>query len=227
MGKKRKRGQTAAENIDKATHDPTANGAPTRSALAKSKRKKRIREEEVGGDTPKAFLNLIHHRERVQQSRSHAEDSDKWKKDAALATEAAKLIPRPGEIMSDFHRRVDAAMPIKYAKSSNSGTQKVLDVEDFAERRAKKQSARQKKQNEEHLNMLKNKHEKRIGATEKDFDDYEFSTLNKTDRGRKKSPDPWAVLLKPERVYKFNESVEAPPILTNRGKFVKRALPSS
>lgn len=216
MGQKRKRGQFAAES---AAAKPT-DVVLSKSAQAKAKRKKRIPVEEMGGNTPKAFLTLLNHRERVEQSRKDAVGADQWKKDAALALEMEKITPRTGEKMGDFNRRVDTELPIKYTKTKeNKGT----EIEDFAEKRRKKQSARQKQQNEEHLNMLRKKHEKKFETTDKDFDDYEFATHTK-ERGRQKSPDPWAVLLKPERQYKFNDTVEAPPVLSNKGKFVKKAL---
>lgn len=217
MGQKRKRGQT----LDAASATASEAAKPlTKSAIAKSKRRKRAREEEIGGNTPKGFTNLIRHKERIGVAKKMANEAEQWKKDAALASEADKLTPRTGEKLSDFNRRVDTALPIKYTKNSQH---KVADVEDFAEKRRKKQSSRQRKQNEEHLNMLRKRHERKFETTDKDFDDYEFATHTKT-RGRQKSPDPWAVLLRPERQYKFNDTVEAPPILTNKGKFVKKAM---
>lgn len=217
MGQKRKRGQFAAESAAIASNEQPL----SKSALAKSKRRKRTRPEEYGGNTPKAFLNLINHRERVEQGKKDALGADQWKKDAALALEMEKLVPRTGENISDFNRRVDSALPIKYTKNKDS---KGGEIEDFAEKRRKKQSARQKQQNEEHLNMLRRKHEKKFETTDKDWDDYEFATHTKSGRGRQKSPDPWAVLLKPERQYKFNDTVEAPPVLSTKGKFVKKAI---
>lgn len=216
MGQKRKRGQFSAENAAKKEPEQ----ALSKSALAKSKRRKRTREEEVGGDTPKGFINLINHKSRIGQAKKNAAEADQWKKDAALAMEAEKLVPRTGEKMSDFNRRVDTALPIKYTKNNEH---KGPEIDDFAERRRKKQSARQKKQNEEHLNMLRKRHERKFETTDKDFDDYEFATHTKS-RGRQKSPDPWAVLLRPERQYKFNDTVEAPPILSTKGKFIKKAI---
>lgn len=217
MGQKRKRGQVldAASKTDAEPAKPA-----TKSALAKSKRRKRTREEEIGGDTPKGFTNLIKHKERIGVAKRLANEAEQWKRDAALAYEAEKLAPRTGEKLSDFNRRVDSALPIKYTKNNQH---KVDGVEDFAEKRRKKQSSRQRKQNEEHLNMLRKRHEKKFETTDKDFDDYEFATHTKS-RGRQKSPDPWAVLLRPERQYKFNDTVEAPPILSTKGKFVKKAM---
>lgn len=220
MGQKRKRGQLAAEAAASAQPDKPL----TKSALAKSKRKKRGKDEEMGGNTPRNFLNLMSHKERIGQSKKDDMDAEQWKKDAALALEAEKLVPRTGEKLGDFNRRVDSALPIKYTKSTEH---KGTEIEDFAEKRRKKQSARQKKQNEEHLNMLRKKHEKKFETTDKDWDDYEFATHTKSSRKRQKSPDPWAVLLRPEKQYKFNDSVQAPPVLSTTGKFVKKAMAKS
>lgn len=224
MGQKRKRGKLATASASAAGN--TANAVTkqkdgevlSKSALAKSKRRKRTRVEELGGDTPKGFLNLINYQDKVAQVRRDTQASDKWKKDAKAVAEASKLVRRTGENLRDFSRRVDAALPVRYSKSSD---QKIDGVEDFAEKRRKKQAARQKQQNEEHLNMLRKKHERKFETTDKDFDDYEFAVQTKI-RGRQKSPDPWAVLLRPERQYKFNETVEAPPVLNSLGKLVKK-----
>lgn len=216
MGQKRKRGQLQAAEDASKIQSPDA--PLSKSALAKSKRKRQKKVEEVGGDTPRGFLNLIHYKEKLDQSKRVDLEAQQWKKDAALALEAEKLIPRSGEKLGDFGRRVDAALPIKYSRKAEH---KVVEVEDFVEKRRKKQSARQRKQNEEHLNMLRKRHEQKYQSTDKEFDDYEFATHTKS-RGRQKSPDPWAVLLRPERQYKFNESVEAPPVLTKLGKLVRR-----
>ncbi|CCG81482.1 UPF0653 protein C607.02c [Taphrina deformans PYCC 5710] len=217
MGQKRKRGQLAAEAVAAQANDEPL----SKSALAKSKRKKRTRAEELGGNTPKGFLSLIHYKERTEQTKKDSAQADQWKRDAALAQEIEKLVPRTGENISDFNRRVDSALPIKYTKTRDV---KGSEIEDFAEKRRKKQAARQNQQNEEHLNMLRKKHEQKFETTDKDWDDYEFATHTKSGRGRQKSPDPWAVLLRPERQYKFNDTVEAPPVLSNKGKFVKKAL---
>lgn len=173
--------------------------------------------------------------------------------DKSAAKEVLKR--RPGESLSDFGRRVDQALPVKLSAkgsgrasgSGNGSDGKDRGPLDPAEKRAKKQSDRQKQQNDEHLNMLRRRAEKRraeLGLDELDSDGGgEFDSDNEDDndggggsgsgRGRKRgkkaksgkrarSPDPWAVLLRPERQYKFNESVERPPALTVKGKLKKR-----
>ncbi|ORY86213.1 hypothetical protein BCR37DRAFT_376759 [Protomyces lactucae-debilis] len=221
MGQKRKR----------AAGPPTRTDAPSATVQTKSKKPKRKSAEQEGGNVPRKFRMLMAHKDLSQKTKEIEREQNAWKRTAqqSEATEAEatkKLVPEPGEKLSDFNRRVDSIMPIKHSKSSE--TKGPADIIDFAEKRRRKQSERQKKQNEEHLNRLRKKDEARQDDTDKAFDDYEFATFNKeaqTGKGRKRaaSPDPWAVLLRPERQYKFNDTVEAPPILTKKGKLVKGA----
>jgi hypothetical protein len=220
MGQKRKRQATVPDKAETATS----------TAQSKSKKPKRKKApEQEGGNVPRKFRMLMAHKDLSRKTKEIEREQNAWKRaamqnDAAEAAASKKLVMEPGEKLSDFSRRVDSVMPIKHSKSTENKGPK--DIIDFAEKRRRKQSERQRKQNEEHLNMLRKKDEARTNSTDKAFDDYEFATINKEaqmGKGRKRaaSPDPWAVLLRPERQYKFNDTVEAPPTLTKKGKLVQ------
>lgn len=205
--------------------DPEELNGTTKSAAAKAKRKrqakKKSKTEEYGGDTPRAFRALINHEQTIKKAKEYAIEQEAWKKEATKTpVEKEKLKRKVGESMYDFNRRVDVAVPVTFAKTANKTGDKELD--DIVDRRARRQSEKQKKQNQEHLNMLRNKQQKLLATTDKHFDEHEMTSNEPTSRKRKKSPDPWAVLLKPERKYKFNDSVHAPPALTIKGKLAKR-----
>ncbi|BFZ55325.1 hypothetical protein PYCC9005_002365 [Savitreella phatthalungensis] len=215
--------------------------AGDRAALDLTSRKRKrgtAAKEDFGSGVPGKFRTLMRYSSMVAeaQKEGHREHDDRGKGSKSGPTvpkgKTVELKRKRGETMSEFSARVNKAVPVKLARgrsgAANGDEEVTRGPLDPTEKRARKQSQRQLQQNTEHLAMLRRKAEKRradmgLDDVEEGLNDEggEFSEQqiqDKRKRKRGKSPDPWAVLLRPERQYKFNETVERPPELTIRGK---------
>jgi hypothetical protein len=129
--------------------------------------------------------------------------------DEQLKAARAELKIQPGESLSAFGRRVDAAIPVKFPRGGNG-----------AERASKKKKAAKEPKVEEDPNVEPEEGEE----INSDDDDEEKEMLREAEagfeaakrrRGRKRddSPDPWAELEKRREVIKFGDVAHAPPTL--------------
>ncbi|KAK9455069.1 hypothetical protein V1511DRAFT_329726 [Dipodascopsis uninucleata] len=236
----------AGDKTAKPTTEEQINEAfAKRSALLKKKSLKKRKKEELGGDTPREFLQLMSRmdtkgKSKVDESDKSQESSDKIenKKDRKQKNVQQKAIKkvqklsstvdlkiRPGESMTDFNRRVNEAIPIIRAKTGVPSAGAV--------RRAEKRE-RAIVNGAKLPSLLSKKSQTTTNPGDTDIDDAtaerllgfedeedEERTYLEFKSKRSRSPDPWKSLSRPPAP-KFGEVAEAPPQL----KALTKKLPN-
>ncbi|KAK9468621.1 hypothetical protein V1512DRAFT_257524 [Lipomyces arxii] len=200
----------------------------------KPKPKKPKRKEELGGNTPRAFMHLMN---RINPTTSHtsstlantddpaerkrrklaakkaatraAAEQDKEKNAAQLR---ADLTLRPGESAADFNRRVDEALPVIKARSGVPSAGAVRQAKKRAIAEANGQKPVLTKKQRKALNK-----DGMLGDDDDDGEDYsdeeaEERRYAELKNKRSNSPDPWKKLTRAPPP-KFGEVADAPPML--------------
>jgi hypothetical protein len=209
--------------------------------------RKRKRKAEKDDDTPKAFVRLMSFREgkRLPKSlddglkssrrhkRSEAQNATIQKDSVTELSNAHTEMPtiQPGERMSDFAARVDAALPLGGLMNKNiKGGKDPLGLK-VARTKKEKKMHRMYDEWREQDRKIKEKRQEALELAEEDEDD-ELGIKWKVDmeltqaKGKKKGKkfkvigevndgdeDPWAAIAKSrnEGPKKFNDVVQAPP----------------
>ncbi|KAF3128929.1 hypothetical protein TWF703_009124 [Orbilia oligospora] len=191
---------------------PPTNHERNSSSSSKPKRKKSKRSKNDNDDTPKAFTRLMAYAATVD-TLPESEPS------TTTAPEPSKpLTLLPGEKLSDFSRRVDAAIPVSF-----KGLQRGED--NPKNRKLKKKKAAEEAEAAAGEEITEDSY---------DFDDngdplpnhlkphnhnpHTKQQVNKTTKGKRKdrSPSPFAVLREKRGAVQssINDVVQAPPSLT-------------
>ncbi|KAK9370327.1 hypothetical protein V1509DRAFT_617443 [Lipomyces kononenkoae] len=200
--------------------------------LNKPKKKQPRKKEEIGGNTPRAFAELMNRVKKEKDNKVQTETADKndkteikkagdskraSKKRLNIASSAAssgstkpeELKILPGESFTEFTRRVNEALPIVRAKSGTPSTEAIRKMK-------KRQLAEANGQK-----PLLSKKQKLTAAEADDDDDdgVDYSDEEAEERRymdlktkRSNSPDPWKRLSRPPPP-KFGEIAAAPPSL--------------
>ncbi|KAK9385590.1 hypothetical protein V1515DRAFT_574206 [Lipomyces mesembrius] len=195
--------------------------------VSKPKKKLPRKKEEVGGNTPRAFAELMSRLNKGIDAKGASEESEKdgnvrkkkeqkrleavaaaEKKARSEARKLEKLKILPGESFADFTRRVNEALPVVRAKSGAPSMEAIRKMKkrEIAEANGQK--------------PLRSKHKKGTVAEADDDDDgVDYSDDEAEERRymelktkRSSSPDPWKRLSRPAPP-KFGEIAAAPPVL--------------
>ncbi|KAK9483864.1 hypothetical protein V1527DRAFT_471782 [Lipomyces starkeyi] len=201
--------------------------------VSKPKKKLPRKKEELGGNTPRAFAELMsrlntgivakgasEESEKDGNVRKKKESDSKNEKKRLQAIAAAEKKARsearkredlkmlPNESYADFTRRVNEALPVVRAKSGAPSMEAIRKMKkrEIAEANGQK--------------PLRSKHKKGAAADEEEYDDgIDYSDDEAEERRymelktkRSSSPDPWKRLSRPAPP-KFGEIAAAPPVL--------------
>ncbi|KAK9354141.1 hypothetical protein V1505DRAFT_359621 [Lipomyces doorenjongii] len=201
--------------------------------VSKPKKKLPRKKEEVGGNTPRAFAELMSRLNKGIDAKGALEESEKdgnvrkkqgdpkkekkrleavaaaEKKARSGARKLEELKMLPGESFPDFTRRVNEALPVVRAKSGAPSMEAIRKMKkrEIAEANGQK--------------PLRSKHKKGTAAEaeEDDDDGVDYSDDEAEERRymelktkRSSSPDPWKRLSRPAPP-KFGEIAAAPPVL--------------
>ncbi|KAK9358727.1 hypothetical protein V1504DRAFT_460074 [Lipomyces starkeyi] len=201
--------------------------------VSKPKKKLPRKKEELGGNTPRAFAELMSRLNRGIVAKGASEESEKdgnvrkkkegdsknekkrleaiaaaEKKARSEARKREDLKMLPNESFADFTRRVNEALPVVRAKSGAPSMEAVRKMKkrEIAEANGQK--------------PLRSKHKKGAAADEEEYDDgIDYSDDEAEERRymelktkRSSSPDPWKRLSRPAPP-KFGEIAAAPPVL--------------
>ncbi|KAK9238609.1 hypothetical protein V1525DRAFT_400535 [Lipomyces kononenkoae] len=203
--------------------------------VSKPKKKQPRRKEDIGGNTPRAFAELMSrmNKEKDDKVPREADNDDKTgnrktgdfrkeskkradvvstadKKATSEVTKSEELKILPGESFAEFTRRVNEALPIVRAKSGAPSMEAVRKMK-------KRQIAEANGQKP----LLTKKQKRTAAAEEDDADDdgEDYSDEEAEERRymelktkRSNSPDPWKKLSRPPPP-KFGEIAAAPPVL--------------
>ncbi|KAK9374512.1 uncharacterized protein V1513DRAFT_415615 [Lipomyces chichibuensis] len=207
--------------------------------VSKPKKKLPRKKDEVGGNTPRAFAELMSRLNRGIVTKDASEesekdgnvskkkegDSKKEKKKRLLAVAAAEKKARsevrkreelkmlPGESYADFTRRVDEALPVVRAKSGVPSMEAIRKMKkrEIAEANGQKplRSKRKKGAAAEEEEEEDNDDDDGVDYSDNEAEERRYMEL-KTKRSS--SPDPWKRLSRPAPP-KFGEIAAAPPVL--------------
>ncbi|KAK9332584.1 hypothetical protein V1520DRAFT_334534 [Lipomyces starkeyi] len=201
--------------------------------VSKPKKKLPRKKEELGGNTPRAFAELMSRLNRGIVAKGASEESEKdgnvrnkkegdskkekkrleaiaaaEKKARSEARKREDLKMLPNESFADFTRRVNEALPVVRAKSGAPSMEAIRKMKkrEIAEANGQK--------------PLRSKHKKGAAADEEEYDDgVDYSDDEAEERRymelktkRSSSPDPWKRLSRPAPP-KFGEIAAAPPVL--------------
>lgn len=222
----------------------------TENDASKRPSKKRKRKSAVEDDTPKAFLRLMSLQQgkrlpkalddgvvtkRDQKKKSSGQSENRSV--IEINSESEKLKIRPGEKMSEFGARVDAALPVKglIKKSARKGVE-TLGLKDGRTRMEKRMHKMYDQWRQEEAKRMEQKRRMLELAEEEEMDEdgqvkwkIDIPKQSKCKKGKKKSKkkvlgenddgedDPWAKILKirGEAKIGLHDVAQAPPTFSN------------